>query len=106
MHETMRFESDSEPGTRQGVRIHSNSWGSPSPSYTMDAMEADLFMHAHPDFLIVVAVGNDGEKGSQTLFSPATAKNVLSVGASQLSMQAYVNKGLLPVHILKTVYPF
>jgi subtilisin family serine protease len=76
-----------------GVRVHSNSWGSPSPAYTTDSMEADAFMHQHPDFLIVMAAGNDGAKGSGSLYSPATAKNVLAVGASELSRTAYIKSG-------------
>jgi hypothetical protein len=44
---------------------------------------------------IVMAAGNDGHKGSSTVYSPATAKNVLSVGASELSMTAYVESGAI-----------
>lgn len=42
-----------------------------------------------------MAAGNDGHKGSSTVYSPATAKNVLSVGASELSMTAYVDSGAI-----------
>jgi hypothetical protein len=42
---------------------------------------------------IVMAAGNDGHKGVSTVYSPATAKNVLSVGASELSMAAYIESG-------------
>ena len=45
-------------------------------------------------FKIVVAAGNNGFKGSTSLYSPATAKNVLSVGASQLSRNAYLKTGV------------
>mmetsp|Transcript_92941 Transcript_92941/g.135828 ORF Transcript_92941/g.135828 Transcript_92941/m.135828 type:complete len:291 (+) Transcript_92941:2130-3002(+) len=48
----------------------------------MMAMEVDEFMHAHDDFLVLVAAGNDGPM-SWSVGSPATAKNILSVGATE-----------------------
>ena len=65
-----------------GARIHSNSWGSSSSSYTTDAMNCDKFMWNHKDFLIFFAMGNAGPD-SNTIGSPATAKNIVSVGATQ-----------------------
>ncbi len=83
-----------------GVRIHNNSWCSKVQGlYASGAREADRFVAEHPDFLIVAAAGNDAtaadpEDGEQrrsadgfvdwySLGSPATAKNVLSVGAQR-----------------------
>ena len=74
-----------------GARIHSNSWGSSvNGEYTDDAVNADDFMWNHPDMLITFSAGNDGVDGNSdgyvdedSLGSPATAKNVLSVGASE-----------------------
>jgi len=65
-----------------GARIHSNSWGSTATNYDMMAMEVDEFMHAHDDFLVLVAAGNDGPM-SWSVGSPATAKNILAVGATE-----------------------
>ena len=56
--------------------------------YTLDAREADSFMHAHDEFLILVAAGNAGP-ALMTVGSPATAKNALAVGASENSIEAY-----------------
>ena len=74
-----------------GARIHSNSWGTPKAGeYTDDAVNADDFMWNHRDMLITFSAGNDGRDGNSdgyvdedSMGSPATAKNVLSVGASE-----------------------
>lgn len=70
----------------QGARIHSNSYGdrenfTPYNIYSDGSADADRFMHDNKDFLLVFAAGNNGP-GSATVASPATAKNVLSVGAT------------------------
>ncbi|WP_158599212.1 S8 family serine peptidase [Methanohalophilus sp. RSK] len=65
------------------ARIHSNSWGSPDNSYTTDSEVADEFMWNHTDMLILFAAGNDGENGNYTIGSPATAKNILAIGATE-----------------------
>ena len=75
-----------------GVRIHTNSWGSPQNpgAYDSFAVKADSYMWEHPDMLVLFAAGNDGkdldkngriDEGSVS--TPATAKNVLTVGASE-----------------------
>ncbi|MCX8173466.1 MAG: fibronectin type III domain-containing protein [Thermoplasmata archaeon] len=68
-----------------GARIISNSWGSSSASYTSSARMVDVFMWNHKDCLILFANGNSGASGAQTVGSPATAKNLVSVGASKNS---------------------
>ena len=65
-----------------GARIHSNSWGSTAGYYDMMSMEIDEFTHSHDDFLVLVAAGNDGPD-SFSVGAPATAKNILSVGATE-----------------------
>ena len=65
-----------------GARVHSNSWGSSSNSYDTYAVNVDQFMWNNPDFLVVFANGNGGP-GAGTVGSPATAKNLISVGATQ-----------------------
>ena len=65
-----------------GARIHSDSWGSSNSNYDTYAQQADQFMWNHKDFLILVAMGNSGPD-SGTIGSPATAKDVISIGASQ-----------------------
>jgi len=89
----------------QGARIHSNSYGdrenlTPYNIYSDGSEEADAFMWANPDFLLVFAAGNNGGT-TETVASPATAKNPLSVGAtghgsSAGSMASFSSKG--PTH--------
>lgn len=78
-----------------GARIHTNSWGSTNPSlqgtYTTTAYDADWTMYNYPDMLILFASGNDGVDTSpgdgkidvDSTSPPATAKNIISVGASE-----------------------
>ncbi len=77
-----------------GARISSNSWGSSSNSYTTDAQAYDaLVRDAQPvgsafpaagnqEYIIVFAAGNGGA-GANTVGSPSTAKNVITVGAAE-----------------------
>jgi hypothetical protein len=71
----------------QGARIHTNSWGdrenaAVQNTYSAACQDVDDFMFSHPDFLILFAAGNAGPAG-QTVGSPSTAKNGISVGATQ-----------------------
>ena len=71
----------------QGARIHTNSWGdredsNPQNTYTAACQDVDEFMFSHPDFLILFAAGNSGP-GAGSVGSPSTAKNTISVGATQ-----------------------
>ncbi len=65
------------------ARIHSNSWGSSNNSYTTYAEVADEFMWNHTDMLVLFAAGNYGKNGNYTVGSPATAKNILAIGATE-----------------------
>lgn len=79
---------------QSGARISANSWGNTNNSYTVDAQAFDaLVRDAQPDgstfatpgnqeMVIVFAAGNRGSSAN-TVGSPATAKNVISVGASE-----------------------
>ena len=63
--------------------IHSASWGSSQKGkYTAQSQRIDEWTWKHDDFLPVYSAGNDGT-GMQTIGSPATAKNLLAVGATQ-----------------------
>jgi subtilase family serine protease len=64
-----------------GARLHTNSWGGGGSSYNSMSMSADKFMWEHKDFLALFANGNSGP-GTGTVGYPATAKNVVSVGAA------------------------
>jgi len=70
-----------------GARLHSDSWGGLSTAYTRSAREVDEWHFYHPEFLAMIAAGNDGEFLSadgveSTVSTPATCKNALSVGAT------------------------
>jgi serine protease AprX len=76
----------------EGARVHSNSWGDPDKKgiYDAEAGQVDQFMWDHPDMLVLFAAGNDGVDADKdgrvdpgSVSSPATAKNIISVGASQ-----------------------
>jgi subtilisin family serine protease len=74
-----------------GARIHSDSWGSDvNGQYTTDSLNTDDFVWGHRDMTITFSAGNagtdaDGNGGvdGDSMGAPATAKNVLSVGASE-----------------------
>ncbi len=75
-----------------GARVHSNSWGAARNfgAYDNYASSVDDFMFNNPDMLIVFAAGNsgvdknkDGRIDSGSISSPGTAKNALTVGASE-----------------------
>jgi serine protease AprX len=74
------------------ARIHSNSWGSEDSSgvYDAQARELDDFVFTHRDMLICFSAGNEGadkDRNGQidpnSVSPPATAKNCLTVGASE-----------------------
>ena len=81
-----------QPAYDAGARVHTNSWGS-APSgneYTLDSLLIDQSAYAMDDLLILYAMGNDGEDANLNgeidlaLLNPqATAKNILSIGASE-----------------------
>ncbi len=74
-----------------GARIHTNSWGSnDAGAYTTEAQDADEYAWDHKDFTILFAAGNsaadsnaDGRIDNYSMNSPASAKNVITVGASE-----------------------
>ena len=62
--------------------IHSGSWGGGVASeYDADCVDKDDWMWSHPETLAVFAAGNDGRTAS--VLSPAGAKNVVAVGATE-----------------------
>ncbi|MEE2812518.1 MAG: S8 family serine peptidase [Candidatus Thermoplasmatota archaeon] len=69
---------------QKNARVQSNSWGAQTSfgQYTSDSRSADSFLHDYDDFLVLFASGNEGSQGSSSVAPPATAKNVLTVGAS------------------------
>ena len=80
-----------------GARIHANSWGSAAAGdYTLDSANADTFVWQRRDMLITFSAGNEGIDANangvidnDSIGSPATAKNVLTVGASENQRPSY-----------------
>ena len=79
----------------QGARISSNSWsfqtgtGAPIPDYDSNSQEYDGIVRdarsgtaGNQELMVLFAAGNSGS-GSNTVSTPSTAKNILTVGASE-----------------------
>lgn len=74
-----------------GVRVHTNSWGAPRDGeYTVTSQAVDQFVWEHPDMLFLFSSGNAGADNDDNGFvdqdaisAPGTAKNCLTVGASE-----------------------
>ena len=92
-----------------GARIHSNSWGDLTGpvtdteasfgGYPYSAQRTDQFLWEHPDYTMLFGAGNSGADGTvgelgfctggdgvvdpDSLLAPGTAKNVITVGASE-----------------------
>ncbi len=74
-----------------GARIHSNSWGSSQAGvYTANSAQTDQFVWTNRDMVITFSAGNAGADANangvvdnDSIGSPATAKNVITVGASE-----------------------
>lgn len=92
-----------------GARLHSDSWGDHTGpitdteaaygGYPFTAQRTDEFIWDHPDMTVFAAAGNSGADGTpgtfgfctngngvvdpDSLLSPGTAKNVITVGASE-----------------------
>lgn len=74
-----------------GARIQVNAWGTTAhANYDNDCYEADLFLSEHRSAIVLFAAGNEGSDADGnrridpgSLESPAVAKNVLSIGATE-----------------------
>lgn len=73
---------------KSGARISSNSWGALTNAYSLDAQEYDVRTRdalpeepGNQEMLFCFAAGNSGFVG--TIGSPSSAKNVISVAASE-----------------------
>lgn len=75
-----------------GATVHTNSWGALKNfgAYDSFARQVDEFTFNNPDLLVLFSAGNagvdknkDGRIDGDSIGSPATAKNALTVGASE-----------------------
>eukprot|EP00586_Coscinodiscus_wailesii_P008645 CAMPEP_0172523930 /NCGR_PEP_ID=MMETSP1066-20121228/293918_1 /TAXON_ID=671091 /ORGANISM="Coscinodiscus wailesii, Strain CCMP2513" /LENGTH=897 /DNA_ID=CAMNT_0013307029 /DNA_START=125 /DNA_END=2819 /DNA_ORIENTATION=+ len=70
------------------AKVHSASWGSAFNGYGINARNMDSFMYDSKEFLIVTAAGNGGSGNTaNSVGDPGTAKNVITVGASNSAGQ-------------------
>lgn len=77
---------------KDGARVHSNSWGSPQNfgAYDNFAVQVDEYIQSHPDIVVLFAAGNSGVDANKdglidggSVCSPGTAKNIITIGASE-----------------------
>lgn len=85
-----------------GARIHTNSWGAnffipplarflTAGTYPPASVQTDRFAWEHKDMVIIFAAGNEGNDAvpldgvvdEDSIGSPGTAKNIITVGASE-----------------------
>jgi hypothetical protein len=83
---------------RAGMRIGSNSWGAPGNVYTSTAQEFDAIVrdadpHAPGNQGYTVLFSSGNAYNAETIFAPGTAKNVITVGASENFRPAGVADG-------------
>jgi len=77
-------------GYAKGARIVNFSWGSVANTFDSNAAKIDAFLNANSDAMVFVAAGNAGRDKNgdrvpdpNTIGAPATAKNIIAVGASR-----------------------
>jgi len=79
------------PPYNDGARVHNNSWGAPvNGMYDQSARNVDEFVWDNRDMVIVFAAGNEGVDADtdgivdlDSLDSPGTAKNCITVGGCE-----------------------
>lgn len=80
------------PYDNDGVRIHTNSWGSTlgDGSYNSNSQEVDEFVWDHRDCIVCFSAGNEGEDRNEngvidprSITPPGTAKNCITIGATE-----------------------
>lgn len=94
-------------GASMGASASTFSWGTTANdgSYEDISSQLDDILNARPTWVAAVAGGNAGGSGGSGS-DPATAKNVLSVGAVMLGATAYADgsRGYDPTHV--ATYPY
>jgi serine protease AprX len=89
------------PYRDDGVRIHTNSWGSAAQGvYDSSASEVDDFVWTNRDCVICFAAGNNGRDSQSrgvvdpgSIGSPGVAKNCITVGATENLRPNFVFQG-------------
>jgi subtilisin family serine protease len=96
---------------KDGATIFTNSWGKGcrgkgdcpfSGQYEEQSKSTDNFMFKNRDMLVLFAAGNDGDQeidGDRLVSPPGTAKNVITVGASE-SLRS-LPSGIIPTDLIR-----
>ena len=92
--------------THTNVRILSLSFGTDVAEYTELARQLDEACAHYDDMVVVVAAGNTGRLGTGTIGSPATAKNIVAVGASYNTPHALAAYRHQPQWFADHTYPY
>ncbi|MDB6131795.1 MAG: hypothetical protein JWM59_38 [Verrucomicrobiales bacterium] len=80
------------PYANDGARTHTNSWGTAGSAgtYSASSEEVDDFVYKNRNMLVLFAAGNEGRDinssgviAPKSVTAPGTAKNCLTVGASE-----------------------
>lgn len=79
-----------------------DSWGSTSPVYDYQASKLDSWLYNNQDCISHFAAGNYGENDNldSTITSPATSKNVVTVGATKSAAPNYISQTIAPVFMM------
>ena len=81
-----------------GARVSTNSWvyANSGGAYTESARQIDQFIWEHRDMVVLFCAGNDGTDANSdglvdagSIAPPATAKNIIAVGATETSRPSY-----------------
>lgn len=88
------FNLFNPPYSNDNSRVHTNSWGDPltNGDYTINSAELDLYVWNHPDMVILSSAGNI-QGTTIRVTAPATAKNCITVGASENNRPDLPNYG-------------
>jgi hypothetical protein len=87
------------PYDDDGARVHTNSWGSVvgDGAYNSNSAELDDFVWNHRDCVICFSAGNeatdrnaDGQIDAMSVTPPGTAKNCITIGATENDRPAFV----------------
>ena len=95
-----------DEAAENGSLVHTNSWGVPTSVYSWAAgyyssnsRQADEAANTHENMTILFAAGNDGHDGNSdgevdldSQGPPSSAKNIISVGASENNRPSINNK--------------
>ncbi|WP_186786207.1 S8 family serine peptidase [Paenibacillus agilis] len=80
-----------------GAKIHTNSWGASSNSYNTNAQRVDEYTFKNKHFNVLFAAGNSGSFGNNTIATPGTSKNAITVGSlaktAPNSIASYSSRG-------------